>query len=491
MPTPPALALTPEGYAAPPQNELRAWLEAVWKEKFGASSTTKPSTLNGKFIDFATVLLVAFFEGGAGAANSGWFTSAPGVALEKILALFALPRIPASSSIVEAVLYGTDATNIGGGSIVSVDTTLDKFITQNAIVLGGDQGYVVRINNSSAGDDYTVEIAGQPWTYTAQGGDTVRQVAEGLRDAIIAGGQQVTAVVPPNDDQSNRWLIVIEDNGIGPFVLDVSGTGGALLDEFAAKRVPAIAQLSGPRQAAAGDLNAIETPVGGWEGVTNTADATLGANAETDAAYRDRHRGLLNKGTASEQAIKTAVALLPGVEFVAVRANDDDVVDSEGLPPHSIRVTVLGGDDVEIAETIMATKAAGIQTYGNDFELVLDGENLLKPIYFQRPTLKYLWIKLELTPGEKFQNVGDPGAAIAKALALWGDLKIGIGDDIERYAFGEPVNATVPGIKGAVITMGFTLNELDPQPPLVAADLVMSSTELGLFDSSRIIVEFV
>lgn len=491
MATPPALALTPEGYVVPPQNEIRAWLEAVWKERFGASSTTAPSTLNGKMIDFATVVAVSFFEGGAGAANSGWFPGAPGVALEKILALFALPRIPASSSIVEAVLYGADATNIGGGSIVSVDTTEDKFITQGAVVLGGDQGYVVRINNGAPGDDYTVEIAGTPWTYTAGGGDTARTIAEGLRDVIIAGGQQVTAVVPPNDDQQNRWLIVIEDNGIGPFTLLAYGTGDASLDKFAAKRVTAIAQLSGPRQAAAGDLNAIETPVNGWEGVTNTADATLGANAETNAAYRDRHRSLLNKGTASEEAIRSAVASLPGVEFCAVRANDDDVVDDEGLPPHSIRVTVLGGDDVQIAQTIMATKAAGIKTHGNDFELVIDGEGLLKAIYFQRPTLKYLWIKLVLTPGEKFQNVGDPGAAIAKALALWGDLRIGIGDDVERYAFGEPVNATVPGIKGATITMGFTLNELDPQPPLVAADLVNSSTELALFDSARIIVEFV
>lgn len=490
MATPPAYGLTKEGVVAPTQDQIRAWLAASWKEFFGASSTTAASTLNGKLIDFATAIGVTFFEGGAGAANAAWFSAAPGVALEKILALFALPRIPASSSVVNAVLYGADATNIGGGSIVSVDTTKTKFITTGAVVLGGNQAYVVRINNNSPGDDYTANIAGNPWTYTALGGDGPQQIAEGLRDAIIGGGQQITAVVPPNDDQDGRWLIVIEDNGLGPFTLIASGTGGAEIEAFAAKRVTALAQLPGPREAAAGTLNAIETPVNGWEGVTNTADANLGKNAENDAQYRARHRKQLNKGSASEEAIRSAVAELAGVEFVAVRANDDDVVDGEGLPPHSIRVTVLGGDDVEIAKTIMATKAAGIKTYGNDFELVLDGEGLLKAIYFQRPTLKYLWIRLVLTPGEKFQNVGDPGAAIATGLALWGDGAIGIGDDVERFAFGEPINV-IPGIKGAAITMGFTLNELDPQPPLFAADIVNSSTELALFDSSRIIVEFV
>lgn len=487
MATPPVYGMTAEGVVAPSQDQIRAWISELFKEIFGASATTHRTTPNGKLVDFATKIAVTYFEGGAGAANASWFTGARGVALEKILSLFAFTRIPASSSLVNAVLYGDDATVIGGGSLVSVETTETKFITTAGVVLGGNTGYVVRILAFASGDDYTVEIAGQPWTFTATN-DSGQDIAEGVRDAIIAGGQQVTAVVPPFDDPDGNWLIVVEDNGLGPFVLDAYGTGDAALDFYAAKRVDALAESPGPYEALAGTLINIETPVTGWVGVTNTGDATLGNNAESDAAYRARHRDqLMGKGSASEQAIRDAVLILDGVTYCAVRANDTDVVDAEGLPPHSIRVTVLGGDDLVIAQTIMRKKAAGIQTYGNESEFVEDGEGFLKEIFFQRPTLKYVWVGIVITPGEKYPPVGDPEAAIAAAVALWGDLNISIADDVERFALGTPINV-VPGVKGAAVTLGFTLAELDPQPPLFAADLIMASTDLALFDSSRVLV---
>jgi hypothetical protein len=117
-------------------------------------------------------------------------------------------------------------------------------------------------------------------------------------------------------------------------------------------------------------------------------------------------------------------------------------------------------------------------------------EGNLITIYYQRPTSLYMWIQIDVTAGEKYPSSGDPLATIAAAVALWGDLNISIGDDVERFSLGTPIN-TVPGIKSATITLGYTFNELDPQPPLVAADLVVASTELPLFDSSRIIVNLV
>lgn len=483
----PLYVKTLEGIVAPSQDQIRTWIGELFKEIFGASATTHKTTPNGKLIDFATRIAVTYFEGGAGAANASWFTGATGVALEKILSLFAFSRIPASSSIVSAVVYGADATVIGGGSLVSVADTETVFVLAQGVVLGGGTGYVVVIKAFSSGDDYTVEIAGQPWNFVALN-DSGQDIAEGVRDAIIAGGQQVTAVVPPHADPDGNWLIVVEDNGLGPFTLTAYGTGDAQLDAYAAKRTTALAESPGPYEALAGTLTGIKTSVNGWEGVTNTSDATLGANAETDAAYRLRHRAqLLGKGSASVQAIGDALAVLEGVTYVAVRENDTDVVDEEGLPKHSVRVTILGGDDLEIAQTIFKKKAAGIKTYGNTSEFVVDGEGNPKEIFFQRPVLKYVWAEIVITPGEKYPVIGDPEAAIAAAVALWGDANISIADDVERFAFGAPINV-VPGVKGATVRLGYTLNELDPEPPVFLADLIIASTELALFDSSRILV---
>lgn len=493
MATPPTYGLTNEGYVAPTQEKIRAWLAAEWKELFGANSTVEASSINGKLIDFATRIAVTYFEGGAGAANAGWFAAAPGVALEKILSLFAFPRLAASSSTVSAVLYGADATVVNAGAIASVEVSKDKFLTTAGVTIGDDDSiYVVRIGDGiSPGDAPSVTIAGTPYSYVVGLVDTKTDIALGIKAAIELGGVQV-AVFQPGNDPNGDALLVIEDNGLGPFTLAASNGGGpGDVEAYSAKRVDCVAEQTGPRTAFAGTLNTIETQVTGWDGVTNTTDADLGRNAETDAAYRARHRDQLqSKGSASAQAIRDAIAQLDGVTYVAVRENPDDVVDGEGLPPHSIRVTVLGGDSVEICETIYKKKAAGIQTYGAFNETIEDSEGNFITIYYQRPTSLYMWIRIDVSAGEKYPGSGDPLATIASAVALWGDINISIGDDVERFALGTPIN-TVPGIKAATITMNYTLNELDPQPPLFAADLVVASTELPLFDSSRIIVNLV
>ena len=166
MATPPTYGLTAEGYVAPTQEKIRAWLASEWKELFGANSTVEASSINGKLIDFATRIAVTYFEGGAGAANAGWFAAAPGVALEKILSLFAFPRLAASSSTVSAVLYGTDATIVNAGAIASVEVSKDKFLTTAGVTIGDDDSiYVVRIGDGiSPGDAPSVTIAGTPYT---------------------------------------------------------------------------------------------------------------------------------------------------------------------------------------------------------------------------------------------------------------------------------------------------------------------------------------
>jgi len=492
MATPPSYALTTEGYVAPPQNQIRAWLAATWKELFGANSTVEPSSINGKLIDFATRIAVLYFEGGAGAANAGWFAAAPGVALEKILSLFAFPRLAASSSTVSAVLYGDDATVVNAGALAAVDVSGDRFVTQAVATIGDDDSiYVIRFGSLVTGETYSAVIAGNPYSYLMQPGDTSLDVANEIKAAIELGGVQV-AVFQPGEDPDGNPLLVIEDNGLGPFTLTADNGGGSGdIEAYAAKRVDTVAEQTGPRTAFAGTLNVRVTPVNGWDGVTNTSDADLGRNAETDAAYRARHRDQLqSKGSASVQAIRDAVAQVDGVTFVAVRENSTDLVDAEGLPPHSIRVTVLGGDPAEIAAVIYKKKAAGIQTYGASSEIVDDGEGNLITIYYQRPTNLYMWFEIDVQAGEKYPSSGDPLATIAAAVALWGDLNISIGDDVERFALGTPIN-TVPGIKSATITLNYTLNELDPQPAMLAADLVVTSTELPLFDSSRVIVNLV
>ncbi len=150
--------------------------------------------------------------------------------------------------------------------------------------------------------------------------------------------------------------------------------------------VGATCDTAGAISAPAGTITGIYTPIVGWNAVTNAANATPGNNVETDAEVRARRNLLFSKapnGTA--EATVSALMSLPDVQFVTFVYNDYDTTDARGLPPHSQCALVQGGDSDAIAETVLNTKAPGIQTYGNTtVNVIKDGTTY--PVKFTRPT---------------------------------------------------------------------------------------------------------
>ncbi len=122
---------------------------------------------------------------------------------------------------------------------------------------------------------------------------------------------------------------------------------------------------TGPIVANSGTLIVIAETVAGWTSVTNTADATLGALEESDAALRLRRvEEIYRRGSTSVEAIQADVLDVEGVTYATVLENDTDATDGNGLPPHSVEVVVLGGSNADLREAIFNAKAGGIQAYG-------------------------------------------------------------------------------------------------------------------------------
>jgi hypothetical protein len=141
---------TPEGYVAPAGEDLRAWLAALVQRDFrGPTPPTFPTTPNGMLIDFATAIAGdVFLRGGAGGrANSGWVRRrVPASPLEKILSLFAFPRIPANSSVVNLVpVRRRRDGRRRAGRWSPAETTNLKFIVGQATNITGNVAYVVRV----------------------------------------------------------------------------------------------------------------------------------------------------------------------------------------------------------------------------------------------------------------------------------------------------------------------------------------------------------
>jgi uncharacterized phage protein gp47/JayE len=104
-----------------------------------------------------------------------------------------------------------------------------------------------------------------------------------------------------------------------------------VLGASATDTVAATAVNSGVVEAAASTLTQIDTPIYGWETVTNPAAATVGQSEETDSALRLRRQVVAEgSGTASVEAIFRAVSdideVVEAVVFENVTPDTDELM---------------------------------------------------------------------------------------------------------------------------------------------------------------------
>lgn len=126
---------------------------------------------------------------------------------------------------------------------------------------------------------------------------------------------------------------------------------------------------AGPVPVGAGTATIIVTQIPGWDSVTNTAAGIVGRNEESQREFATRiAKSVAINSQGSVNAIYAALANLSGVVAVVVLENDTDTaVEKEGvnITAHSICISIYGGNNDDIAETIYNKKDMGCGTVGN------------------------------------------------------------------------------------------------------------------------------
>lgn len=153
----------------------------------------------------------------------------------------------------------------------------------------------------------------------------------------------------------------------------------------------------------AGTLTDIVTTISGWDGVTNPTDGIVGYATENDNVFRDRiTANFLNKrARAILGAIIDNVAAINNVVSVVGGENPTNstaTVNGVEMPPHSIYLTVLGGDDASIARVLSQQKTMGAATVGNTEVAYTDpsiGYQYTYNIY--RPTVVPIYVQVQYT----------------------------------------------------------------------------------------------
>lgn len=265
------------------------------------------------------------------------------------------------------------------------------------------------------------------------------------------------------------------------------------LDSNGEGTVPAQSQETGPIEAVSGTLTQIETPVTGWNNVTNNSDAEIGRPEESDDELRRRMvTDLAISGSTTPEAIKAKVKELSGVTSATVIENVLGSPDSANRPGHSFEVVIGGGDDTEIANTIWENKPAGIRTYStgtgaqNVQVTIQDSEGRDQDINFTRPTDVSIWIECEIIREQngQFALNADHKSAIQDAILAEGGL-YEAGVDVRTWRFERAVSeldfiqTNTEWIKDVNISIG-------KSDPPGSESIIIDPIERADFDSSRL-----
>ena len=134
-----------------------------------------------------------------------------------------------------------------------------------------------------------------------------------------------------------------------------------------------------------------------------------------------------------------------------------DTVLFSGLPPHSVRVSVRGGEDNDIAQAILDSVAGGIQAYGTDYGTGELDNGQTFDRYFARPLTRLIAVAATITSDDTY--AGDDAVETAIIGYIGGDdvdgttsAGLGAGGDVLFY---EVISAimNVTGVTNVALTV--------------------------------------
>lgn len=229
--------------------------------------------------------------------------------------------------------------------------------------------------------------------------------------------------------------------------------------------VTALCDTEGAIEAQVDTITQIVTPTLGWQSVTNPTIASAGAPVETDAALRLRQQESVAQPSKTVLfGILGAVKAVTGVTEAVIYENDTGSTDSNGLPPHSIAVVVIGGDATAIATAIMLRKTPGAFTFGSVTIAVVDDAGVAHNISFFVPTVVQIRVAIQIqaltgysgTTGDQLkQAVADyinalPIGQDVLISRLYLPAQLNGGPGSEQYELQSLLIGIVPAVPGAL-----------------------------------------
>ena len=464
--------VTPEGFVRMRlpeiQNRLFDWLD----EELGQKVSRKPNSVVGVIVGLMANESDIFWQ----LAENDYYDRSPVSAsegsIDNTLAYTSIVRQEAASTYFYAVCYGKQGIVLPANSQARGDTG-EKYDIEGMCLITLERcvSCTLAINEVKVGREYAVILDDKLHVaYVAEEGDNVPKIMAKLIAQV-----------------KGDWSAKLMD---GNLVLEYHERryGGKVTPSelFTVVQVGTpikfIAVETGPFVPPIGSVKTINTPYDGWYSINNESEAYAGNDRETSTEVRQRYAAsVFNQSVSMKESIKAALLELQDVKSVVVIENRQDIMDDRGLKPHSYEVTINGGDNTEIAQTILKKGPLGIDTNGNIEMIVEDQEGTEEKIYFRRPIQVPVWVNIivheyleESLPGDMVNIIKE---TVAKEMST-----IEMGKDVIVQRMLGPIYKAVPGIGYMEISASRDGKQFSDK------SIIMERTEVAEFHVDRITV---
>ena len=440
--------LTPQGFKVKRLPEIKTGIESRLSSAFG-DIDTRPESNFGQLTGIHSELYALLWALAEDVYQSQYPDSASGVSLDDAVYINGLRRTDAAPTKADAVLYGVPSTTIPTGSQASNRRTGAVYqIAQQATISATNAVSVLVEVDTVAAGVYSVNVGALSYSYTATGSDTESSIIQGLFNAMSAA--------PFARSLDNDGLRIDVSSEVA-----FSVTGSLeIVEAGTVARFNAV--NAGAQVLAANDLTEIETPVSGWDRITNPIAGITGRNRETDEDLRARREQSIQiTAQATEDAIFARVRQLELVQDVSVQFNNGVSVDVFGTDPQHVWVIVEGGDDDAIAGVLFGAVAGGIGYRGSEeVTIISDVSGKSHIIKFDRPVYIEPTIQIEIVKLSGFPVGGED--LIKDALVAFGD-RLNIGSDLIYSQLYCPANS-VAGTQIDLLTVNGSVSNITTDP---------------------------
>ena len=392
----PDYGVTDSGFVMKRLDTISADIHARLKEEWGVDTTIDPQSLIGVLVTSFADRIAELWEVAADTYFAMYPSSATGVNLDNAMQYGGVIRLKKARTVYNLKCVGKDGTEIPYGATVKSTTQPVKTLQcAKAQTISRNNFRSISVAVIEDKSVYSLTLNSVTYSYTPRENDSSKEILEALL-ACLSEVSGITSAMEYDKDNEREILTISDNNGnsentlvLSPNLMVTSCTSNLLFEtlDYGEVVIPN------------STITEIAMLIDGWQSVTNDKDPVLGRLDATDSEARQSYinRIALRSDNMLSSITSAIFNTVQGVKYITAYENDTDITDEFGRPPHSIEIIVQGGADSEIADMILSKKPVGISTFGNVQNIIIDEFRNNHTVYFSRPSVLYVWLRIELS----------------------------------------------------------------------------------------------